>query len=249
MQLTYIGSNSWFLEIDDRRILLDPWLVGPLVFGNAPWLFKGTHRTPPVRPENVNLILLSQGLEDHAHRETLAGLDKAIPVVASPSAATVARDAGFTNVMALAHGETHASGGLEIQAFPGAPVGLQRENAYWLREGTTGKTLYYEPHGFPPAEIRGRAPVDVVVSPTVSLKLPLLGPVINGSDSAPQLAEWLRPQYFLSTAAGGDIEFDGLLNSWLEAVGGTEALQAQLAAKDLATQAIDPVPGQPIAIA
>ena len=29
------------MEISDKRILLDPWLVGSLVFGNLEWLFKG----------------------------------------------------------------------------------------------------------------------------------------------------------------------------------------------------------------
>ncbi len=249
MQFTYIGSNSWFLEIGDRRILLDPWLVGPLVFGNAAWLFKGTHRQPPAQPENINLILLSQGLEDHAHRQTLASLDKAIPVAGSPSAAKVARELGFKDVSSLPHGTTHTVGTLEIQAYPGAPVGPQRENAYLLRDLANGKTLYYEPHGFPPEDIKACAPVDAVISPTISLKIPLLGSVINGNDSALQLAEWLQPKYFFSTASGGDIEFSGLLISLLKAVGSTEELRDRLAAKNLATKAVDPVPGEPIALA
>ena len=249
MQLTYIGSNSWFLEIGDRRILLDPWLVGDLVFGNAPWLFKGTHRTPPISPENIDLILLSQGLEDHAHRPTLEKLAKTVPIVGSPNAAKVSREIGFETVIALPHGKAHTAGNLEIHAFPGAPVGPQRENAYLLKDLATGKTLYYEPHGFPPQEIQKCAPIDAVISPLLSLKIPLIGPVINGSASAPQLATWLQPKYFFGTAAGGDIEFSGILNSLLKVEGSAEALQAQLQAKNIATEVIDPTPGQPIAIA
>ena len=249
MQLTYIGSNSWFLEIGDRRILLDPWLVGDLVFGNAPWLFKGTHRTSPAIPENVDLILLSQGLEDHAHRPTLEKLAKTIPVVGSPNAAKVARALGFETVIALPHGKTHTVGNLEIRAFPGAPVGPQRENAYLLKDLAANKTLYYEPHGFPPQEIQQYAPIDAVISPLLSLKIPLIGPVINGSASAPQLATWLQPKYFLGTAAGGDIEFSGILNSVLKVEGGAEALRSQLQAKNITTEIVDPTPGQPIAIA
>ena len=45
MQLTYLDSNSWLMEISGKRILLDPWLVGDLVFGNLPWLFKGRKNT------------------------------------------------------------------------------------------------------------------------------------------------------------------------------------------------------------
>jgi L-ascorbate metabolism protein UlaG (beta-lactamase superfamily) len=39
MQLTYFGANGWLLELAGQRLLLDPWLVGPLRFGGAGWLF------------------------------------------------------------------------------------------------------------------------------------------------------------------------------------------------------------------
>jgi L-ascorbate metabolism protein UlaG (beta-lactamase superfamily) len=38
MNLTYFDSNSWLIEIDGKRILLDPWLVGDLTFGSLTWL-------------------------------------------------------------------------------------------------------------------------------------------------------------------------------------------------------------------
>ncbi|MGL6282525.1 MAG: MBL fold metallo-hydrolase, partial [Microcoleaceae cyanobacterium] len=38
MYLTWLDSNSWLIEIADRKLLIDPWLVGPLVFGNFTWL-------------------------------------------------------------------------------------------------------------------------------------------------------------------------------------------------------------------
>ena len=41
MQLTYFGANGWLLELAGQRLLLDPWLVGPLRFGGAGWLFEG----------------------------------------------------------------------------------------------------------------------------------------------------------------------------------------------------------------
>ena len=34
MHLTWLDSNSWLIEMGGQRILLDPWLSGPLVFGN-----------------------------------------------------------------------------------------------------------------------------------------------------------------------------------------------------------------------
>lgn len=59
------------IEMGGQRILLDPWLIGTLVFGNLPWLFKGSRATSSPIPENIDLILLSQGLEDLTHPPTL----------------------------------------------------------------------------------------------------------------------------------------------------------------------------------
>ena len=110
MNLTYLDSNSWLIEIDGQRILLDPWLVGELTFGNAGWLFRGKKNNPQPIPENIDLILLSQGLEDHAHPPTLKKLDKQIPVVASPNAAKVVQELGYATVNTLDHHESFSLG-------------------------------------------------------------------------------------------------------------------------------------------
>jgi L-ascorbate metabolism protein UlaG (beta-lactamase superfamily) len=91
MRLTRIDLNSWLFHLAGRTILVDPWLVDPLVFYGQPWLFTASHNTPlAVTPETlppIDLILLSQGVDDHCHKPTLERLDRAIPVVASPAAA------------------------------------------------------------------------------------------------------------------------------------------------------------------
>lgn len=250
MQLTYFGSNSWLLELADRRILVDPWLVGSLVFGNLTWLFKGDRAreiTPP--PADIDLILLSQGLEDHAHKPTLAVLDKQIPVVGSPSAAKVAEDLGYQQVSALVRGETFTLGDrVEIRALPGAPVGLQKENAYLLKSLSNGQSIYYEPHGFPPEEVKEYAPVDVVINPMVNLELPLAGAIIEGQKSSLRLAKWLQPKVMFPTAAGGDVQFSGVLLSLLKAVGGVESVRSQLASEGLKTEVVELTPERPYAL-
>ena len=67
MYLTWLDVNSWLIELAGRRILVDPWLVGSQMFGNLDWLFKGVRSNPRPIPDNIDLILLSQGLEDHTH--------------------------------------------------------------------------------------------------------------------------------------------------------------------------------------
>lgn len=249
MQLTYFGANSWLLELGQKRILIDPWLVGSLIFGNLPWLFKGDRRQPlDSLPDKIDLILLSQGLEDHAHKPTLEKLDKTIPVVGSLSAVKVVEQLGYTQVTSIIPGQTFTfANQIEIRALPGAPIGpLLIENAYLLKQLDNGTTLYYEPHGYPPEEIKDYAPVDVVISPVVNLELPLAGSIIKGNTSALQLAQWVKPQVLLPTAAGGDVQYAGLINFLLRTIGGVDELRSQLAQHNLPTQVIDPQPGESV---
>ena len=246
MYLTYLDSNSWLVEIDQKRILLDPWLVGPLVFGGLNWLFKGERRTPRAIPENLDLILLSQGLSDHAHPPTLEKLDRAIPVVGSVEAAKVATSLGYTQVTALAHGETFTlDDTVKIEAVPGSPIGpLLVENGYILRSLSENESIYYEPHGYHSPSLKEAGSIDVLMVPVVNLKIPLLGPIIQGWDSAVEVAQWLEPQVILPTAAGGDVEFEGVLAKVLQQEGSAQELREKLAETHLKTQVVEPTPGE-----
>ena len=246
MDLTYLDSNSWLIEIEGQRILLDPWLVGKLVFGNLSWLFSGTKNNLPPIPENIDLILLSQGLEDHAHTPTLKELDRNLPVVASPNATKVVQELGYTNVTCLDHGESFTlADKVEIKAIPGSPIGPTLvENGYVLRGLTTQKTLYYEPHGYHSPSLQDIAPIDVVVTPIPSLKLPLVGAVIKGQKSALEVCQWLKPKVILSTAIGDNVSFDGLLTSLLREEGSLQTFKSLLEKSNLATKVILPKAGK-----
>jgi len=244
MQLTWLDNNSWLIELGGKNILIDPWLVGDLIFGNQPWLFHGTKTVARSLPENIDLILISQGLPDHAHPPTLAILDRSIPVVCSPNAAQLIQNLGYTQVTVLAHGESYHCADLEIKAVPGSPVGPTTvENGYILRGE---RSLYYEPHGNHSPELANEAAIDIIITPLIDLKLPLVGAVIKGRATTLSLCELLKPQFVLPTAAGGDIKFEGLLVSLLHTEGTVKDFQNSLAAKSLTTQAIEPQPWQPI---
>lgn len=244
MYLTWLDNNSWLIELGEQRILLDPWLVGSLVFGNQTWLFTGQHKQPRSIPESIDLLLLSQGLEDHAHPETLEAIDRSIPVVASPNGAKVAAKLGY-RVTALAHGETFVlNDRVKIRAVPGSPIGpLLTENGYLLTDLQTGTKLYYEPHGYHSPTLKAHGPVDVVITPIVTLKVPLLGAIIQGKDSAPQVIDWLQPKAIIPTAAGGQVEFGGMLAGLIRAEGSPDALQAWLAQHAPKTQLVMATPG------
>jgi L-ascorbate metabolism protein UlaG (beta-lactamase superfamily) len=220
-------------------------LVGSLVFGNLPWLFKGDHPTLMSIPADIDLILLSQGLPDHAHVPTLDRLERNIPVVASATAAKVVSDLGYQNVTTLAHGNSFTlTDTLKIQALPGSLVGPNLiENGYLLTDLTDRATLYYEPHGTHTAALKDIAPVDVVITPLTDLEIPLIGSVIKGMKSAVQAVEWLQPQVILPTAAGGNVVFEGLLLSILRGNGNVDLFRTMLAQQNLKTQVLEPKPG------
>lgn len=254
MYLTWLDSNSWLIELGEgektTRILMDPWLVGDLMFGSAKWFFRGFRKQDRSIPENIDLILLSQGLEDHAHPATLKALDKSIPIVGSPSAAKVATSLGFTQVTELKHDRVFAlDRKVKIQALEGSTVGPgTKENAYVIKDLVQGTTLYYEPHGYHSPKLKQIGAIDVVLTPMVDLKLPLVGAFIKGTSSALELAQWVTPQVMLPTAAGGDINFEGLLIKILKADGGPSQLQKQLISKALKTRVLEPKPGERTAI-
>ncbi|MBU7583491.1 MAG: MBL fold metallo-hydrolase [Nostoc sp. TH1S01] len=244
MYLTWLDNNSWLIEIGGQRILVDPWLVGELSFG-LDWLFKGSLKQERLISEQIDLILLSQGLPDHAHLPTLKQLDHKIPVVASPNATKVVQELGYTSFTCLEHGETFTfKNQIEIRALPGSPIGPTLiENSYLLKEFATNFTLYYEPHGYHSPQLKQFAPVDVLITPTVDLALPLVGAIIRGTNSALEVAKWLQPQFILPTAAKADTTYEGLMASLLKAVGTAEDLRTSFQKNHLTTQVLEPQPG------
>lgn len=245
MFLTWLDSNSWLLEIGGKRILIDPWLVGSLIFSNLDWLFKGSRSQNRPIPDKIDLILLSQGLEDHTHPPTLKLLDRSIKVVASPNAAKVVQQLGYTQVTVLAHGETFTlNNQVEIKAFPGSPIGPTLvENSYLLKELKSGLTVYYEPHGYHSPQLQQAAPIDVVITPFIDMTLPLLGAIIKGKNSALEVVKSLQPQVILSTAAGGDVAFEGLLMKLIQTKGNAEEFRSLLEKNSLSTRVLEPKPG------
>ncbi len=248
MYLTYFDANSWLIDIDGIRILLDPWLVGDLTFGNASWFFKGIKQKVHKIPENLDLILLSQGLPDHAHIPTLQKLDRNLPVVASPNAEKVVQKLGYSTITSLAHGESYRiKDRLEIKAIEGSPIGPTLiENAYIIKDLKSGKTLYYEPHGYHSQKIKTTESIDVVITPMVSLNLPLIGPFIRGQKYALELCQAIKPQVILSTAAGDDVGYEGLLAAILREEGTVGEFNELLKQKGLSTIAINPQSGEGI---
>jgi len=251
MRITRIDLNSWLFEIAGQTILVDPWLVDPLVFYGIPWLFTAYHNTPlAFTPETlppIDLILLSQGVDDHCHKPTLQRLDRSIPVVASPTAAKVVQALGYSQVTALADWQaTVMAETLQITAIPGAEIQPgQVENGYVLRDRVTNETLYYEPHLTTVNEqlVQRIGAVDVAIAPIIGQIFPLLGQVIMGPEQAMELIQTIVPCWFVPTTMG-DIRADGILPKLVRSVGSVETFRDRLLASGLPTKLLLPEPGE-----
>ena len=237
-QATYYGANGWLLELGGRRILVDPWLTGPLVFPPGAWLLKGELPQDQPVPEDLDLILLTQGLPDHSHPDTLRMLDKSVPVLGSAAAGKVVQRLGFQRINTLRPGETHRVGDLSVRATAGAAVPMV-ENGYLL--DWPGGSLYLEPHGVLDPELLSRK-VDTVITPVVDLGLPLVGSFITGATVMPDLIKRFQPKTVLASTTGGDVRFSGLISRLLD---GGDATQASPdPAHDCAL--VTPTVGEPI---
>ena len=245
MRATYFGANGWQLGFPDLNVLLDPWLVGPLCFGNSPWLFTSRFFQDWPIPPAIDLVLLTQGLPDHAHPPTLKQLERSIPVVGSVAAAKVARSLGFTQVTALAPGQIHQHHGgagthLTITATAGATVPGQ-ENGFLLRH--PDGCLYAEPHGFLDPTLPQQE-LDAVITPVVDLGLPLVGTFVQGQDVLPRLLERFQPRWVLASTAGGQTQSSGLLPKLLRCRGSMATTTALLNHCAPRTRLLDPEPGR-----
>lgn len=253
MKLTRIDMNSWIFYIGGHTILVDPWLVDPLVFYGAPWLFTAYHNTPlaftPSTLPPIDLILISQGLDDHCHQPTLEKLDRQIPVIASPTAAKTVQGLGYTQVLSLTNWQSHSiQDKLKITAVPGAPIQPgQVENGYVLQDLTTQETLYYEPHLFPKqAGLEQRfEQIDVAIAPVIGQLFPLLGQVVMGPEQALHLTTTLQPRFFVPTTMG-NIRASGILPMLTKSVGSLDEFRTQLNSTKSTTELVTPQPGETI---
>ena len=273
----YLGGNGWRLAFPrtGATILCDPWLVGDLTFWNLPQLYVG--RKDPPRggggggggasssaetsfaaelAEACDVLLLSQGWDDHAHRPTLRAIRKDIPVVASPSAAEVARRLGFERVVALrADAEiVRPVPGVAVRAVAGALVGppwSEREAGFIVTEhfgdDAEKKTktprsprprpvsVYYEPHCSHDASsvrrgVRGlpgrRA--DVAVVPVDSVRAAGF-PLVNGGEATAELLELLGFPEVVVPLKNGRLEQAGAAAPIVAAsVGGARELPGRM---------------------
>ena len=235
IKATYYGANGWLIELENTRILIDPWLNGNLSFPPGDWLIKGELGKEIEVPSDIDFLLLTQGQPDHAHPPTLKKIDKGTPVIASQAAGKVVSQMGFTKINTIKPGESFENYNLKIEATSGASV-PNIENGYIIDLGID--SIYIEPHGFLDKNIKPRN-IDLLITPVIDFSLPLAGKFIKGKTVLPQLLKLFNPKTILASTTGGDITFTGVINSLIKVDGSVDDISLF---KDTSTSLINPEP-------
>ena len=208
---TYLGSNGWVIEFKKAKIVIDPWLLGDLIFPPGGWFFKGTLQDEIPTPGDIDLILLTQGLPDHCHIPSLKRFPRKTNIICSKNASNTLEKLNFESINIMQPGQNLSFNDIKIEATSGAAV-PHIENGYILE--TNDGSFYIEPHGFLDNTIKSRK-LDAVITPTKNLQLPILGPFVKGADVIPNLVKLFNPTYILSSTTGGNAQFSGVLNSFI----------------------------------
>ena len=224
-EATYLGSNGWLIKFKKNNLIIDPWLKGDLIFPPGEWFFKGSLEKEISINQDIDVILLTQGLPDHCHIPTLEMFRKDIPIICPRSACEILKKIGFISIKTLKPTEKTHLLNLSIEATAGAPV-PQIENGYIVRDDEDN-SFYIEPHGYLDQNL-DKQDLDAVITPTKNLELPLVGSFVKGADVIPKLINKFNPKFILSSTVGGDAKYSGFLNNFISVQEYKEELKCNL---------------------
>jgi len=224
-EATYLGSNGWLIKFKKTNLIIDPWLKGDLIFPPGEWFFKGSLEEEILIDQEIDIILLTQGLPDHCHVPTLEMFRRDIPIICPKSAVETLEKIGFGSIKMLKPNEKTNQFNLSIEATAGAPV-PQIENGYIVKDDQ-GNGFYIEPHGYLDENLNKQS-LDAVITPTKNLELPIVGSFVKGADIIPKLINKFNPKYILSSTVGGDARYSGFLNYFISVQDYEEELNCNL---------------------
>lgn len=264
-QVRFLESNSWELKVNNFLISVDP-VLGQLDFG-IPALYAGNKKFINEKSEidnvaeNSDLVLISQGFDDHAHSPTLKILARKnpdLPYLCPPSALSILTKCGIrpSMIRTILPGQevTFDKGktSIKIKATSGALLGppwQQKENGYIIspsKSSTKFPSVYYEPHCMYDEKELSRLQADVVISPVVSQELPAFTLVAGGS-KALKLAGILKSK-FLIPLANGELDQTGLLAKIIKSKGSENEFLNISKKAGSKLKVLTASPGQPIKV-
>jgi L-ascorbate metabolism protein UlaG (beta-lactamase superfamily) len=200
-------DNSWYLEIGNLRLLIDPWLEGAEI-DYFPWFNTQWHRTKPIKYHDLpsyDAVLITQKYPDHFHKITLARLQ--------PKKVICPRSVKKRLEKLLPHAEVIGMGkkcrfieseGVTIHFLPTPRKIDPIYDAFLLDDGE--QSVFLAPHGFAPSAIPKSvisyaSPCKLLIMPFNKYSLPpvLGGTVSPGMKNVKELCDVLNPKHVVAT--------------------------------------------------
>eukprot|EP01036_Dinobryon_divergens_P022769 gene22769-31060_t len=183
-----------------------------------------------------DVVLISQGYDDHAHGPTLTKLSRRFPLmkyICPPSAKPILTSCGIGEqfITTIRPGESRTftnskNSTVEITATAGALLGppwQAKENGYLIR-GSQPKTdslnkydVYYEPHCMYDEQELSQYRADIVITPVTAQELPAFT-LVAGGKKALRLSQILEAK-FVIPMANGNLNQSGLLSAVIRSSG------------------------------
>jgi L-ascorbate metabolism protein UlaG (beta-lactamase superfamily) len=200
-------DNSWYINWEGVRFLIDPWLMGREV-DYFPWFNTQWHRTPPVAPAAVpefDFVLITQKYPDHFHRETLDVLKPARVIGPGSIFKELKKILPHAELISFDHLKENLFGtGIDLHFLPTSRKIDPIYDALVLDNGR--ESIFVSTHGYPLsgeqlAWVQQRPPVALLFTPLNKYQLPfwLGGTVSPGLEAARHLAKALSPRCVVAT--------------------------------------------------
>ena len=197
-------DNTWLLEMEGLRILVDPWLEGEEI-DYFSWFNTQWHRTKPISYEllpEYDVILITQKYPDHFHPQTLLKLQpkKIIAPISIEKRLKALLPQAEIISMHLQTDEIVINS-VEIKWYPTSRKIDPIYDAFMITD--KNESLFLATHGYfiGKQKITNKKPLKLLISPFNYFQLPfyLGGTVSPGIEGLQHLTENLHPQHIVAT--------------------------------------------------
>ena len=200
-------DNTWFLQMTEARLIVDPWLEGTEV-DYFSWFNTQWHRTPPMSYADVpafDAVLITQKYPDHFHEKTLLRLQPSTVLAPAFLGSRLMRLLPQATLH-LFDQETpsHTIGSVRISHLPTRRRLDPIYDAYFIEDDQ--ESIMVANHGFDLDEdhrnqLGHDASCDVLISPFNRYSLPgfLGGLVSPGLEGLADLVEQTKPRRVVQT--------------------------------------------------
>lgn len=200
-------DNSWWIQLGQTKILVDPWLHGKEV-DYFPWFNTQWHRTHPIDYNSLpefDFILITQKYPDHYHKETLKKINPKKLIVPKSIAKSCQKLLPESEIVPFNNGVESAFGSDANIHF----LSTKRKidpiyDALIVENGN--QSVFLATHGFAlqdsQIEIANRfSPYDLLITPLNLYKLPVVlgGKVSPGVEVIKSLCEIIQPKKIVAT--------------------------------------------------